>query len=284
MQPVALVPRGVDVSPALLALVSSAIQIQLIRDVGPAWGIQATCTAYPSLQDVPPHYAMVFLVSEAKGRAGLHFRPEHPDEPPFALVTFSPGGMWSVAASHEIIELLIDPTGNRLVGGSDPRNSSQSVSFLAEACDPCQDVMFAYQVDHEHPALVSDFCLPSFYGLGTQAAPYSFRRSILAPLSVANGGYLSWRDADGNWFQLRSLGGPTRVIGPLSENDILGSGERNNFRGALDRFEPGYAGPLASSRKSKRATQKYTAIRRASKAARSSRNKLLESYLDMLSV
>jgi len=282
MQPVALVPRDVDVPAAELALVSSAIQIQLLRDLGPSWGLQATCTAYPSLDDVPPGYVVVFVVADAKGQAGLHFRPEHPNEPPFALVTYRSDGAWSVAASHEVIEILVDPAGQRLIEGINPLEPSQRVSFLVEACDPCQDVSFGYQVDDNHPVLVSDFCLPSFYGQGTQLSPYTFGRNILSPLTVARGGYLSWRNSTAQWYQVRSLGGPSQVIGPLNEEDILESSEHANFRGALDRSKAGYLGPLPPSAQYKKAVRRHTEVSRTSLRTRTSRNKILEKYLQTL--
>ena len=232
MQPVAIVPHDAPVTSSELALVASAIQIQVVRDLGPAWGIQATCSAFPSLDDVPAGYAIVFVAANANGQAGLHFRPTHPGEPPFALVTYAPDLQWSTAASHEVLELLIDPLGNRFANGPHLLQPGVDVAYLAEVCDPVQDVSLAYQVDHQHPVLVSDFCLPSFYAAGSQSTAYSFRRSVLAPFTVAEGGYLSWREGDGRWFQLRAFGGPVSVVGPMNEHDVMSSAEEpTNFRG-----------------------------------------------------
>lgn len=283
MQPIALVPHGAPVSPQELALVASAIQIQLVRDVGPAWHTQSSCAAFPALQDVPVGYAVVLVVADAKGSAGLHFRPKFPDEPPFALVQYQPKLTWSIAASHEVIELLIDPLGNRLFAGMHPLNPGVRVDYLAEICDPCQDARCAYQVDHQHAVLVSDFCLPAFYGIEPAAGPYSFRRSLATPFSVATGGYLSWREPNGAWFQLRAFGGPTAVVGPMTEQDVLENvgEESGNLRGALDRaYHPHKDG--ASQRAAIKSGSRYATIRKRAAQQRDARDATLRDYLDLL--
>lgn len=284
MQPIALVPRGLTIPATELAEVSSAIQIQLMRDFGPAWGVQASCVAYPSLVDVPSGYLPIFVVPDAKGKAGMHYPAAHPDEPPFAIVTYQTNLMWSCAASHEVIELLVDPTGARFVIGQSPIASGAMVSFLVEACDPCQDIAFAYQVDGQHAALVSDFCLPSYYGLGLSTAPFSFRGSVLAPFSVGIGGYLSWRDDAGEWFQLRSIAGPAQVFGPLSAADVLGDQPPPSYRGWLDRLVTGYAGPEIHRKRSRSVLRATSAVNRAAKERRDRRNRTIERYLNGLAL
>lgn len=278
MQPVALVPKGIDIPAAEMALVASAIQLQLVRDVYPAWGVQASCTAYPSYGDVPPGYSIAFVVPDAKGKAGMHFRPEHPDAPPMAIVQFRERAGWSYTASHEVLEMLVDPAGARMARGPHPYQPGKQVQYLVEICDPCQGMACAYQVDSNHPVLVSDFCVPSFYGTGGMTPPYTHRRSILRPFTVAYGGFLSWMDESGRWFQTNAQHGSTKYLA-IAEGDLLGSQSTGNLRGTLDRRKKGYRGPGGPSRMIASAAARLKAIRSASSKAQENRNRLVASFL-----
>lgn len=280
MQPIAIVPRGIAIPPEELALVATAIQIQLVRDFYPVWGISAVCAAYPSTAAVPPGYWFVFVVPNAQGKAGFHVGDD-PDLPPVAFVEHRSQGAWSIAASHEILEMLADPRGDRLIQGPDPLDSTGFVDFLAEICDPCQHEILAYQVDHQHSVRVSDFCLPSFYAQGNAGPPYSLRNSISRPLMVASGGVLSWRNSDANWFQLQAIGGPTRVVS-LSKEDLQGSTmQARNFRGTIDRMSGRYAGPPTGGSKSI-GQRKYAGIQKIATRSTARQTKMLEKLLNEL--
>jgi hypothetical protein len=283
MQPIALVPRNMTIAPDELALVASAVQIQLLRDFGPAWNIQASLTAFATLAAVPQGSLIVFLVADANGRAGLHFRPQS-GQPPFALVTYRADGLWSVALSHEVIELLVDPVGNRMFEGPDPQDPTSRVQFLAEPCDPCQDVTFSYQIDPSHHVYVSDFCLPAFYGLGTGSAPFTHRRSILTPYSVASGGYLSWRSDSNEWFQLSAMSGAAQFI-HVSESDVLSDRTKNlNYRGTLDRKSSNYSGPLTGKATRSFSGQARRLGRQSDAGSKRQRDRALEKHLKSLGV
>ncbi|WP_223524001.1 hypothetical protein [Pseudomonas sp. BF-RE-24] len=242
MQSVALVPRGISIPYSELARVAGAVQAQLVRDVSPSWNLSASLTAYPSKEDAPINCAFIFVVADAKGHAGLHFRALKPNEPPFAIVEYRKNGFWSVAVSHEVIEMLIDPKGNRLVKGTSPTNPAESVFYLVEVCDPCQDIAFSYEIDG---CLVSDFCLPSFYGIQGAGASYTYSGSIQAPLTVGYGGYLTYRDNNLDWYQIVAAGGNTSINGPFQEEQVMGANFGSNIRGALDRIKSAYSGPLS---------------------------------------
>jgi len=243
MQSVALVPRGINIPYSELARVAGAVQTQLVRDVSPAWSLSASLTAYPSQDDAPMNCLFIFVVADAKGNAGLHFRPQNPNEPPFAIVEYRKNGFWSVAVSHELIEMLIDPKGNRLAKGTSPTNPAESVFYLVEVCDPCQDIAFSYEING---CLVSDFCLPSFYGAQGSTAAYTHTGSIQAPLTVGYGGYLTYRDNNLDWYQIIATGGSTSISGPFQEDQVMGAHSNSNIRGTLDRIKPAYSGPISS--------------------------------------
>src|SRR5205085_669213 len=90
------------------------------------------------------------------------------------------------------LDLLIDPSGSRLVAGQSPKPGQGRVELLLEGCDPCGDPSFAYTVDG---VLVSDFVTPHYTDpFPAQGVRYSFTGSVSRPHQVLQGGHLSWID------------------------------------------------------------------------------------------
>ena len=127
-----------------VAQVSAAIQKQLIRDFSPIWGIEATIDAFPALDDVPVGYWPICIV-DTFDKGGQH---KTLNNQPFGLV--AAGKSWSLAASHEALEMLVDPDGNRLVAGTSPADSQTRVEFLLEVCDPCQSERESIYGERDH--------------------------------------------------------------------------------------------------------------------------------------
>jgi hypothetical protein len=197
---VALVPEGVDIDLAEIARVAAALQKQVTRDFSPLWQVNATVDGFASLEDVPLGYWPVILVSEVQGALGFHVDK---NGQPYALI--QAGSSWSLTASHEALEMLADPFGNRLMAGQSPKPDQGRVEFLVEVCDPCEDHTFAYTVNE---VLVSDFYTPHFFDPVAQSGvQYSFSTRITQPRQVLQGGYLSWHDPVSNhWFQEQFFG------------------------------------------------------------------------------
>jgi hypothetical protein len=198
---VALVSETGRVSASALTRVSAALQRQVQRDLAPIWQISASVSAFASLDDVPVGYWPVIVTEEDLGdAAGIH---EDKEGQPFALVHFDRG--WALTASHECLEMLVDPFGNRLIPGPSPMKGQGRVEFLVEVCDPSEDTPFAY---HVNGIAVSDFYTPHFFDpVAAPAVRYSFTGAIKAPRQVLKNGYLSWHDpVSDHWFQLVFFG------------------------------------------------------------------------------
>ena len=89
--------------------------------------------AFDSLDDLPLDYWPVIIKDDIGDptAAGYH---EDQHGQPFALVQHGQG--WSLTASHEVLEMLADPFGRRLVAGESPVRGQGRVKFLVEVCDP----------------------------------------------------------------------------------------------------------------------------------------------------
>ena len=179
--------------------VAAALQKQAVRDFGPIWGVQATVSAFSSLNDVPLGYWSILVGQEGQGGGGVHLDK---DNQPYALVDLTPD--WTVTASHECMEMLADPFGNRLVAGDSPNPKRPGrVEFLVEVCDPCETPSLGYTVNGVR---VSDFYTPRYFEPSQSAASpsavrYDFMGHITEARQVLQGGYLSWREPSGEWWQ-----------------------------------------------------------------------------------
>jgi hypothetical protein len=197
---VAVVPDGVNIELKEILRVTGALQKQVARDFGPIWDVSATVDGFASLDEVPLGYWPVTIIEDVKNAAGFHVDK---NGQPFAVV--EAGDSWSLTASHEVLEMLADPFGNRLIAGRSLKKGQGRVEFLVEVCDPSEDADFAYTVND---VLVSDFYTPQYFDpVPSHGLRYSFTRAITEPRQVLKGGYLSWHDpVSDHWFQQTFFG------------------------------------------------------------------------------
>jgi hypothetical protein len=208
---VALVSLTREISSRAMMRVGAAVQKQVARDFTPLWGIRATVDTFEQLSDVPSDYHPVVVFGDPdevmdrleveigdanaarlvrqfqEGRlGGIHLNAF--TRQPFALVAAS--DFWSVIVSHEVLELIADPFGNRLIAASHPKNPDQRVEYLLEVCDPCQTIWYPV-----NGVQVSDFYTPRYFDpVQNPAAFYSFTGALERPLDILDGGYLTWID------------------------------------------------------------------------------------------
>jgi hypothetical protein len=208
---VALVSLTSDVPTRNLMQVAAALQKQVTRDFGPIWGLPATVDAFEDLSSVPSDYSPIVVFSdgdELQQRlasdigeqpalqlidefergwvTGVHLNTF--TRQPFALVAASES--WTVAASHELLELLADKYGNRLVAAAHPIRPQERVRYLVEVCDPCQSSWYPV-----NGVRVSDFYTPRYFDpVRVGASRYSFTGALEYPLHVLDGGYITWLD------------------------------------------------------------------------------------------
>jgi len=227
----ALVVETNQITPSDSTKVAAALQKQATRDFGPIWDVQANVSAFATLEDVPTDYWPIIVQDDINtpDAAGVH---EDENGQPFALVQFS--NEWSLTASHETLEMLCDPFGNRLVAGKSPKGGQGRVNFLVEVCDPCEDRQFAYTVNG---VTVSDFFTPHFFDPVTApSVRYSFTGAVTKPRHILPGGYLSWVVPETNeWWQGIWFGGAKpkfRNLGVLS-GKLAGS-----LRSTIDKLTP----------------------------------------------
>ena len=181
-----IVSESDNVNAADVSIAAAAIQKQVTRDFGPIWEIDATVDGFDALEDVPIDYWPVIIEDNINepGAAGVH---KDDNGQPFALVQASEG--WQLTTSHECLEMLADPFGDRVVPGFSLREGQGRVSYLVEVCDPCESASFAYT---SNGTWVSDFYTPDFFDpQAVSGVRYDFTGKIKEPRQVLQGGYIS---------------------------------------------------------------------------------------------
>jgi hypothetical protein len=170
-----------------------AQQIQIMRDFGPLWGIEATCVFAAPGDAIPAGAWQVWFKdhTDQAGALGYHDDKGNPISYVFVADDLADGVSWTVTGAHETLEMLGDPQITRVV-------DVDGFQYAYEACDACEDDQFAYSINGQ---LMSDFMLPSWFDPNGKA-PFTFRNTIAAPLTLAAGGYIGVRSLpDGQWTQ-----------------------------------------------------------------------------------
>lgn len=211
---VALVSKSKGISPTALSRVAGAIQKQVLRDFGPIWSVQASVDSYPTLAAVPLGAWPVIVMEQIDdGALGYHV-DDHGQ--PYALVKHTSG--WEQTVSHEVLEMLADPFGNRLVAAHSVKPGQGRVRYLVEVCDPSEDTQYGYTVNG---MIVSDFYTPHFFDpVKSSAVRYSFTGAITAPRTILRGGYLSWIDPVSQHMWQQVWFGATKQFRDLGAADL----------------------------------------------------------------
>ena len=184
-----------------------ALNLQVTRDLPQFWPVSATVFYLPNPKKIPAGVWPVQLVKTLPPDEGGFHSDKH-KQPYAKVIASAEDTTWTIDVSHEILEMLVDPYGNRMqssvaieiVGGKIQDGTGQ-FGYLVEACDPCEDNSYAYTING---IAVSDFITPHFYDpMVTPGTRYSFTGAIKGPRQILPGGYISWVNAQKDeWQQL----------------------------------------------------------------------------------
>jgi hypothetical protein len=230
---VGLVDKTGKLDPALVQAAAAALNTQVMRDLPQYWNVRATVRYLPDSKNIPVGVWPVFLVAKLPpGEGGVHLNKKNQ---PYSLVIGTPkSNDWTIDASHETLEMLVDPSGNRLqasraidIAGKSTVDVPGEYEYLIEVCDPCEANRYAYSIQG---IAVSDFITPHFYDpVVTAGTRYSFGGNIKKPRQVLPGGYISFIDPQSNDIKQILFLGPK----PVPKN--LGPADAPSLRMFVDR-------------------------------------------------
>jgi len=200
-----------------VAVVIPALQTQVSEHLALAWGIDATLYFVP--QGAPPPSGIWWLLildnSDQAGMLGYHDLTDEglPLGKVFARSDMVNGYNWTVTASHELLEMLIDPDINQTVFLQNATNGGTLYSY--DICDPCESDRYGYPING---VVVSDFVFPTWFESFRAPGSVQFdaTQQITQPFELAAGGYISvYEISSGNgWQQLGAAGDMPRDYPP----------------------------------------------------------------------
>ena len=195
---VGLVDKTGKLDPSLVESTAAALNIQVMRDLPQYWNVQATVRHLPNPKKIPLGSGRSSWWRKLPpGEGGVHLDKKNQ---PYSLVIGTPDNDdWTIDASHETLEMLVDPFGNRLqtsraikIHGKGVEDTTGEFEYLVEACDPVRGQSVRL-FDPWHR--VSDFITPHFYDpVVTAGTRYSFGGNIKKPRQMLPGGYISFID------------------------------------------------------------------------------------------
>ena len=193
----ALVAEGNCVAPDVLAFIAAACDLQMRRDVAPAWGGDEpwACIALDSLAGVRSSQTRKVLTFKKSlsvaGALGFHTDDNGVEyAEALAPAVAKPGDpIDGTTTSHEVIETFGDPTCDVYVRGPSGRRLAR------ELCDPVEADAYIIPVTlgpETRQVLVSNFILPAWFHAGT--GPYDYLDRLSAPETMTGGGYFEYLD------------------------------------------------------------------------------------------
>jgi hypothetical protein len=207
---VAIANLSTSIDDASFAAAVAAIGVQVRRDFQPEWGAGAYLTATRITLDggaarIDAASDAIIYVGDAAndptlgmdGMFGYHARTN--GKLPYAFVYLDVcaqyGEAWSCTLSHEVLEMLADPTTVMTAAGPAPAGLGavgRTVSYDLEVCDPTQSD--SYLVDH---VAVSNFVTRAWFGLPGGSPATNFLKLPLTPFGVRPKGYFQYEDSAG---------------------------------------------------------------------------------------
>lgn len=185
----ATVPLGVDFD-ALIA----ALQVFVDKHVAPVWGTGAKLVKSKGF--VPGKWAMVFL-DDADHPRSLAYHDLTPDGLPqakvFVKTTLKNHDRVSVSASHELVEMLVDPSINLVT-----MHNHSKLIYGYESADPVEELTFRV-----NGIPVTNFVYPTFFEVFHKPGSVRFDHlnKIKKPFAIHAGGYIGIYK-NGKWTQI----------------------------------------------------------------------------------
>ena len=174
-----------------------AFRTQWNRDLTAIWGVDPVKMTFHPDNKPPPSGAwwLVFLDDATQaGTLGFHDLTSEglPLSKVFARSTIKDNASVTVAATHELCEMAVDPWLN---GAYQDR---KGVFWASEICDPVEDDQYGYRIDG---VLVTDFVTPNWFGHQRSQANMDFRGHARKAFQILSGGYAQSFNTRHGWVQ-----------------------------------------------------------------------------------
>src|SRR5882762_3750917 len=173
----ATIPLGVDLDDLI-----AAMQVYIDKFIVPVWATPAILVESDDF--IAGAWAIVFL-DDADQPGALAYHELTPDGLPiskvFVRTTLENGDEVSVSASHELVEMLVDPAINLMTTGPDPK-----LMYAYESADPVEALTFPID-----GIPMSDFVYPAFFEAfhKPKSVRFDALNKVSRPFQILGGGY-----------------------------------------------------------------------------------------------
>jgi hypothetical protein len=215
-----------------------ALRRQCNEDFQPEWNTPCVLrSAAPNIQGTAPiegiHDAIIYVGDESQDpntgvENALGYHAANHSGIPFGFVYMDVveafNEVWTTTLSHEILELLADPSAILTVSGPSPKDG-HPVHFDLEVCDPTQGD--SYDIDG---VTVSNFVTRAYFGIAGGAPRTNFLNLPLKSFGVRPRGYFQFEDGN-QVFQVHG----EQITPEMQERRQMArkrmeKGRRNNLR------------------------------------------------------
>lgn len=154
----------------------------------PLWGWETPQLVFlPDASFAGADMDLIYVFDDADAAGALGYHDVTPDGRPYAKIfardCLKNGVSISSCLSHELLELCGDPTCDAW------RLAHDGFEYALELCDAVE--AFTYMLDGVE---VSDFVLPSFFGMASGGEPFDFLSKLTSTFQTGAGGYQIRRD------------------------------------------------------------------------------------------
>lgn len=177
-----------------------AFETQWNRDLVPVWPVEQVKFTFIPAGDTPdPETWWAAFLDDSTQANALAFHDLTDNGWPiakiFAKTILADNSSISVGASHEFLEMAVDPWLNMAF------QDNTGKMWAGEIADPCEDDQYAYKIGN---VLVSDFATPAWFGHSNTptGSPMDLKGHVTQPFSILTGGYAQWFDPSAGWQQV----------------------------------------------------------------------------------
>lgn len=206
---IAVINYSSHITSTHLATAIADLNSQINNEFHAAWGVSANLYI-PSGTPASTDYQLILMDNYSQsGILGYHELSGFGTPIGYvfyenSLLNLTP---WTVPASHEVLEMLIDPNCNLSVQTNyspyQDQNGDQIWLFASEVCDPVQNALMSYNIN---TTVVSNFVYPSWFQStwGPFETQFDYQSWLFEPFQVGDGGAIMVLEEGANegWQEL----------------------------------------------------------------------------------
>ncbi len=183
------------ISDAQLKPIVAVLQKQVDEHFSPAYYVTAKIQLTKSDNGTIPIHIVDTAANAPKNALGWHTTDDQ--RRPYGIIPMKAvlhdGEDAGSTISHELLELLADPTCSLSMLTTWPAHSKKMASISYEVCDPVENDGYEIKVKNK-TVKVSNFILPAWF-VRQSKGPWDHLNTLRAhgPLKMTSGGYLQWQ-------------------------------------------------------------------------------------------